>query len=87
MLVLKGNIPRFPWEPSTTTLTYRLAGTTEASVSYRDGQKPFWSLAAPGAHPLFSPTQPRADRQHLRSPRRAQRALGAAPAQQAQKLT
>ena len=24
MLVLKGNIPRFPWEPSTTMLTYRL---------------------------------------------------------------
>jgi len=35
MLVLNGNIPRFPWEPSTTTLTYRLAGTTEASVSNR----------------------------------------------------
>ena len=29
MLVLDGNIPRFPWEPSTTTLTYRLASTTE----------------------------------------------------------
>ena len=24
MLVLEGNIPRFPWEPSTTMLTYRL---------------------------------------------------------------
>jgi len=24
MLVLNGNIPRFPWEPSTTMLTYRL---------------------------------------------------------------
>jgi hypothetical protein len=24
MLVLDGNIPRFPWEPSTTMLTYRL---------------------------------------------------------------
>jgi hypothetical protein len=29
MLVLDGNIPRFPWEPSTTTLTYRLESTTE----------------------------------------------------------
>ena len=36
MLVLtQGNIPRFPWEPSTTMLTNRLSGTTEASVSYR----------------------------------------------------
>ena len=38
MLVLEGNIPRFPWEPSTTTLTYRLNGTTEDSVSYRVGR-------------------------------------------------
>jgi len=38
MLVLDGNIPRFPWEPSTTTLTYRLGGTTEVSVSCRGGQ-------------------------------------------------
>ena len=37
MLVLDGNNPRFPWEPSTTMLTYRLGGTTEASASYRDG--------------------------------------------------
>jgi hypothetical protein len=37
MLVLDGNIPRFPWEPSTTMLTNRLVGTTEASVSYRNG--------------------------------------------------
>ena len=29
MLVLDGNNPRFPWEPSTTMLTYRLNGTTE----------------------------------------------------------
>jgi len=29
MLVLEGNIPRFPWAPSATRLTYRLAGTTE----------------------------------------------------------
>ena len=35
-LVLKGNSPRFPWEPSTTMLTYRLTGTTENSVSNRD---------------------------------------------------
>jgi hypothetical protein len=38
MLVLDGNTPRFPWEPSTTMLTYRLVGTTEASVSYRNGR-------------------------------------------------
>lgn len=38
MLVLNGNIPRFPWEPSTTMLTYRLSGTTEGSVSYRGGR-------------------------------------------------
>jgi len=37
MLVLYGNNPRFPWEPSTTMLTNRLDSTTEASVSYRDG--------------------------------------------------
>lgn len=35
MLALNGNIPRFPWEPSTTMLTYRLEGTTEASGSNR----------------------------------------------------
>jgi len=28
--VLEGNNPRFPWKPSTTMLTYRLTGTTEA---------------------------------------------------------
>jgi hypothetical protein len=35
-LVLNGNNPRFPWEPSTTMLINRLIGTTEESVSYRD---------------------------------------------------
>ena len=35
-LVLEGNSPRFPWEPSTTMLNYRLIGTTEESVSYRN---------------------------------------------------
>jgi len=34
MPVLNGNNPRFPWEPSTTMLTSRLSGTTEASKSY-----------------------------------------------------
>jgi len=34
--VLEGNSPRFPWEPSTTMLNYRLIGTTEESVSYRN---------------------------------------------------
>ena len=38
MLVLKGNIPRFSWEPSTTMLTYRLKGTTDDSVSNRAGR-------------------------------------------------
>jgi hypothetical protein len=37
MLVLKGNIPRFSWEPSTTMLTNRLKGTTEVSVSNQAG--------------------------------------------------
>ena len=36
MLVLEGNIPRFPWEPSTTMLTYRLEGTTEQTASNRN---------------------------------------------------
>jgi hypothetical protein len=35
-LVLNGNNPRFPWEPSTTMLSYRLTGTTEESVSNRN---------------------------------------------------
>ena len=30
-LVLEGNNPRFPWEPSATMLTARLTGTTEDS--------------------------------------------------------
>ena len=38
MLVLDGNIPRFPREPSPAMLTNRLVGTTEASVSYRGGR-------------------------------------------------
>ncbi len=37
MLVLDGNNPRFPWEPSTTMLTYRLEGTTEDAASDRNG--------------------------------------------------
>ena len=51
MLVLDGNIPRFPWEPSTTMLTYRLAGTTEASVSNRS--RPHHS-----ANPTHQPPAP-----------------------------
>ena len=35
-LVLEGNNPRFPWEPSATMLTYRLTGTTEDSGFDRD---------------------------------------------------
>jgi len=30
-LGLEGTNPRFPWKPSTTMLTYRLSGTTEAT--------------------------------------------------------
>ena len=37
-LVLEGNNPRFPGEPSTTMLTNRLTGTTEASASDRSEQ-------------------------------------------------
>jgi hypothetical protein len=33
----QGNNPRFPWEPSTAILTYRLKGTTEAPASARRG--------------------------------------------------
>ncbi len=32
----QGNNPRFPWKPSTTMLTYRLTGTTEAPASNPD---------------------------------------------------
>jgi hypothetical protein len=39
-LVLKGNNPRFPWKPSTTMLTYRLSGTTEAPASDRSEHTP-----------------------------------------------
>ena len=59
MLVLKGNIPRFPWEPPTTMLTYRLEGTTEATASYRDGPPksapPPNTFARPGEHPSVLP--------------------------------
>jgi hypothetical protein len=52
MLVLDGNIPRFPWEPSTTMLTYRLQGTTEATASNRN------------RHPSLHPTTPNTLRNH-----------------------
>jgi hypothetical protein len=64
MLVLDGNNPRFPWEPSTTMLTYRLEGTTEAPASHRDGPD---HPVPPTDSPLASNACPR----HLRSPRRA----------------
>ena len=60
MLVLDGNIPRFPWEPSTTMLTYRLAGTTEASVSNRGrphhSANPTHQPASPVHHRRETPT-------------------------------
>jgi hypothetical protein len=63
MLVLKGNIPRFSWEPSTTMLTNRLKGTTEASVSNQAGHCFFPPLPATTAirptDPIFgSPGEP-----------------------------
>jgi len=45
-LVLKGNNPRFPWEPSTTMLTYRLTGTTEASATNRDEHVSLFATAS-----------------------------------------
>ena len=53
MLVLDGNIPRFPWEPSTTMLTYRLEGTTEATASHRS--RP--TILACQPHPRPATTQ------------------------------
>ncbi len=65
MLVLEGNNPRFPWQPSTTMLTYRLTGTTEASASYRDGQHTtILTLITQGHNSLER-------HNNLRSPRRA----------------
>ena len=52
MLVLDGNIPRFPWEPSTTMLTYRLAGTTEKTVSNRG--RPHQSAKSPDQPPAVN---------------------------------
>ena len=67
MLVLKGNNPRFPWEPSTTMLTNRLSGTTEASASYRDGPHHSDRLARDAtSHAERGPPH------NLRSPWRAQ---------------
>jgi len=34
----RGNNPRFSWWPSATMLKYRLSGTTEGSVSNRNGR-------------------------------------------------
>ena len=47
--MLEGNNPRFPWEPSTTMLTYRLTGTTGASASNRSEQ--------PSLHPNSTTTE------------------------------
>ena len=74
MLVLEGNIPRFPWEPSTTMLTYRLNGTTEATASNRNRRHHSDRSAAapppPGHH-----HRDRDEPQNLRSPRRAPKVL------------
>jgi hypothetical protein len=66
MLVLDGNIPRFPWEPSTTMLTYRLGrhyrgfgvlpGRT-APVSQHEGVVA-QALAATGERPTKSSLTP-----------------------------
>ncbi len=72
MLVLNGNNPRFPWEPSTTMLTYRLkalqrerrpTGTDTPSLP-REAQIPLSHrdgrgdhiFARPGEHPRCSVT-------------------------------
>ncbi len=65
-----GNNPRFPWEPSTTMLNYRLSGTTEASASFRaDGtsltERTRWRSGPRRANATHN----------LRSPRRAHKAL------------
>jgi hypothetical protein len=49
MLVLDGNIPRFPWEPSTTMLTNRLGSTTEDFGVLPGRTPPLWPLAGVGA--------------------------------------
>jgi len=59
----RGNNPRFSWEPSTTMLTNRLSGTTEASVSDRNG--PRNSAPRPFARQRLNQSQ------NLRSSRRA----------------
>ncbi len=70
-LVLEGNNPRFPREPSATTLTYRLAGTTEESVSNRDTHHHRAHRAARN-----QPTQDRDPQRNLREPRRDHQSLG-----------
>ncbi len=56
MLVLDGNIPRFPWEPSTTMLTNRLSGTTEG-IGVLPGGRP---ILAPRRHRRSRPQRPSA---------------------------
>jgi len=67
MLVLKGNNPRFSWEPSATMLTYRLNGTTEESASDRNGR--------PHCAPRWWCEQRPIASQNLRSSRRAPKRL------------
>jgi len=67
MLVLVGNNPRFPWEPSSAMLTYRLTGTTDESASYRNGPH----HSAPVAVTLPRATTGDGFAKNLRSPRRA----------------
>ena len=66
MLVLKGNIPRFPWESSTTMLTYRL----RALQGIRCLTGTDITIVTP-PHRLHKPRRPNLS--HLRSPRRAPR--------------
>ena len=70
-LVLKGNNPRFPWEPSTTMLTYRLTGTTDESVSNRDEPNHC-------AHPLWTALLTLTTASHSRN-RRSRRTIFARP--------
>jgi hypothetical protein len=71
-LVLEGNNPRFPRKPSTTMLTYRLAGTTENFGVDRNEHPTASSASGTVARTPPTPKPPR----NLREPRRAlERAL------------
>jgi hypothetical protein len=55
--VLDGNNPRFPWKPSATKLTYRLAGTTDETGVNRGGHRAFSPSPAALTRPDTQPDQ------------------------------